>query len=590
MAGTLRKISTSCGWNSHQESFLSLQNALSSLIRGRAPYISGDQVVALINSSLGEPGRVLRPAGLPQCEGLAGGGTSQCLGGGSSKDSSDSGMSSQAETGDERLADQLVCGTADEQRLPSAVPPPRVFPRDLCGPRQPHQGTVVQHQQHCRLPSHRQLQHVHAHRCMFTDSIGRLYSTAGAAEGGEDGGGDGEGEGGELDETSGASSSTEDEEDGLVAKDRVANELVTDVKDAAALTSVEGGKYFLISNEDRLQYLGSTLPKGMPQEFEATKCGGVLIRESTLHLIHKVQEVLSQLQLARQSSPAPPSDDADTPPAPSGVRVRRRHFLLEGLHGSGKSFALATAVLWARANGWLTFYVPRAKEWTSGGFFYKHPGSEEWDTPVQARTVLQAFRNSNKDTLATLPVRATKTLALGEGPGTGLARGPQTLTLKEGSTLLELVERGLDVQQAAVSAVVSLRAELALVTEVPVLIAIDEPPAHHPPAQLTFQLSCAPVHAFRPMAGTTPLANGIILAAMSESMGVGQMAPQLPGVPKKVRYEIPRFSLAEAEAAVAFYRSRGVILREPDADEVKRLFYLTNGNGAEIRKLAYMLS
>lgn len=46
-------------------------------------------------------------------------------------------------------------------------------------------------------------------------------------------------------------------------------------------------------------------------------------------------------------------------------------------------------VQWAREEGWLVLYVPSAKEWTHGGFFYKHPLTGLWDTPVQAENVLK---------------------------------------------------------------------------------------------------------------------------------------------------------------------------------------------------------
>lgn len=50
---------------------------------------------------------------------------------------------------------------------------------------------------------------------------------------------------------------------------------------------------------------------------------------------------------------------------------------------------LAMLVHWARAEGWLVFYVPRGRDWTHGGFFYKNPQTDLWDTPVQAENVLK---------------------------------------------------------------------------------------------------------------------------------------------------------------------------------------------------------
>jgi hypothetical protein len=71
-----------------------------------------------------------------------------------------------------------------------------------------------------------------------------------------------------------------------------------------------------------------------------------------------------------------------------GVKVRKQ-VILDGPVSCGKSIALAMLVQWAREEGWLVFYVPRGKEWTHGGFFYKHPQTGLWDTPVQAENVLK---------------------------------------------------------------------------------------------------------------------------------------------------------------------------------------------------------
>jgi len=67
--------------------------------------------------------------------------------------------------------------------------------------------------------------------------------------------------------------------------------------------------------------------------------------------------------------------------------------VLDGPVSCGKSIALAMLVQWAREEGWLVLYVPKGKEWTHGGFFYKHPQTGLWDTPVQAENVLKARPN-----------------------------------------------------------------------------------------------------------------------------------------------------------------------------------------------------
>ena len=68
----------------------------------------------------------------------------------------------------------------------------------------------------------------------------------------------------------------------------------------------------------------------------------------------------------------------------------RKQVVLDGPVSCGKSIALAMLVHWARDEGWLVFYVPRGRDWTHGGFFYRNPKTGLWDTPLQAENVLKA--------------------------------------------------------------------------------------------------------------------------------------------------------------------------------------------------------
>lgn len=63
---------------------------------------------------------------------------------------------------------------------------------------------------------------------------------------------------------------------------------------------------------------------------------------------------------------------------------------MDGPRCCGKSITLAMLVHWAREEGWLVLYVPRGREWTHGGYFYKSPQTGLWDTPLQAENVLKA--------------------------------------------------------------------------------------------------------------------------------------------------------------------------------------------------------
>lgn len=68
----------------------------------------------------------------------------------------------------------------------------------------------------------------------------------------------------------------------------------------------------------------------------------------------------------------------------------QKQIVLDGPVSCGKSIALAMLVQWAREENWLVLYVPKGREWTHGGMFYKNPKTDLWDTPVQAANILQA--------------------------------------------------------------------------------------------------------------------------------------------------------------------------------------------------------
>lgn len=65
-------------------------------------------------------------------------------------------------------------------------------------------------------------------------------------------------------------------------------------------------------------------------------------------------------------------------------------------------------------------------------------------------------------------------LSLGEGPGIPPLKGGKEKVPEDGWSLADLVQFGIENPHFSVSVVVRLRAELAKVTSVPVMIAIDE--------------------------------------------------------------------------------------------------------------------
>lgn len=74
----------------------------------------------------------------------------------------------------------------------------------------------------------------------------------------------------------------------------------------------------------------------------------------------------------------------------------RKQIVLDGPVSCGKSITLSLLVYWARQEGWLVLYSPKGKEWSHGGFFYKHPDTGLWDTPIQAAKILQVFQHGKQ--------------------------------------------------------------------------------------------------------------------------------------------------------------------------------------------------
>ncbi|KAK2982766.1 hypothetical protein RJ640_025182 [Escallonia rubra] len=269
--------------------------------------------------------------------------------------------------------------------------------------------------------------------------------------------------------------------------------------------------------------------------------------------------------------------------AKKGPKVRKQ-IVLDGPVSCGKSIALAMLVHWARDQDWLVLYVPKGREWTHGGFFYKNPQTGFWDTPD--------FVKYNKSRLCQLPCHIYDPIPLGEGAGVGWMKDADTMAMPEGSTLYDLVQTGITHTHAAVGVVVRLRKELALVKDIPVLIAIDQYnnwftfSEYEEPVTVR---SCRPIHAkelatvnaFRSM-----MHDNMMVGAFSHSTAVGKLRKELPDVPVDARIDFPRYNLDEAATVCHYYLRQRLIRREAfSEDGWKRIYYLSNGNGAEMRWL-----
>ncbi|CAK9164128.1 unnamed protein product [Ilex paraguariensis] len=234
--------------------------------------------------------------------------------------------------------------------------------------------------------------------------------------------------------------------------------LFTSTASLSHLTRKDTCTYMKFSMEELNAVLPEGLPLGMLKEFEESKRTALLVRQNFLDLRDNFRRIVD-----------PPLQSSGS----KGLKVRKQ-IVLDGPVSCGKSIALAMLVHWARDEGWLVFYVPKGREWTHGGFFYKNPQTGLWDTPVQAANVLQDFLKHNESRLKELPCQIFDPIPLGEGAGVGWLKDVDSMAMPEGSTLHELVQAGLTSTHASVGVLVRLRKELSLIKDIPVLIAIDQ--------------------------------------------------------------------------------------------------------------------
>ncbi|GKV20742.1 hypothetical protein SLEP1_g30824 [Rubroshorea leprosula] len=356
--------------------------------------------------------------------------------------------------------------------------------------------------------------------------------------------------------------------------------LFTSTPSLSQLTRKDACSYFKFSEERLKAVLPEGLSQGMIEEFKESMRPALLIRQSFLDLRDNFRHVVDP---PMWSSPG------------KGPKVRKQ-IVLDGPVSCGKSIALAMLVYWARDEGWLVLYVPKGREWTHGGFFYKNPETGLWDTPLQAENVLKDFLKYNEGRLQQLPCQIFDPIPLGEGAGVGLMKGVESMALPEGSSLYDLVQMGIQYTQAAVGVVVRLRKELSLVKDIPVLIAIDqynnwftfseyEEPVSVRSHRPVHARELAMVNAFRSM-----MHDDMMVGAFSHSTAVGKLRADLPEVPVDARVNFPRYTLDEAETVCYYYLRQRLVRREVFSDENwKKIYFLSNGNGSEIRSLVPLM-
>ncbi|PIA59608.1 hypothetical protein AQUCO_00400473v1 [Aquilegia coerulea] len=320
--------------------------------------------------------------------------------------------------------------------------------------------------------------------------------------------------------------------------------LFTRTKTISQLTRKDTCFYMEFSLDELNEVLPEGLPEGMTKEFDEAKRNGLLVRQNFLELRDNFRRIV----------------DPTLCSANGKVPKVRKQIVLDGPASGGKSIALAMLVKWAREQGWLVLYVPKGKEWTHGGYFYHNPQTELWDTPVQA------------------------------GGGLGWMRGGDSMTMAERFQLFHLVQAGISPPPAAGGVVIPLREKIYLGKNIPVLFCIAHWFTFSEYGEPVTVRSSRPIHskelatvrAFRSM-----MHDNMMVGAFSHSTAVGKLRKDLPDVPVDARVDFPRYSLNEAASVCYYYVRQRLIRREVFSDEKwKKIYYLSNGNGAEMRWLA----
>ncbi|KAI3507946.1 hypothetical protein L1887_22943 [Cichorium endivia] len=352
--------------------------------------------------------------------------------------------------------------------------------------------------------------------------------------------------------------------------------LFTSAASLSELSRKDACTYMKFSRKKLEEVLPERLPVGMEKEFDESMRDALLVRHSFLDLRDNFRRIVD-----------PPLQSSNV----KGLSVQKQ-IVLDGPVSCGKSIALAMLVHWARDEGWLVLYVPEGRSWTHGGLFYKNPQTGLWDTPVQAANILQDFLKYNESSLMKLPCKIFDPIPLGEGAGVGRMKDADSMSMPEGSTLYDLIQTGITTTHASVGVVVRLREELSLVNEIPVLFAIDQYNSWFTFTEFEEPVtvrSCRPIHAkevatvnaFRSM-----MHDNMMVGAFSHSTAVGKLRKDLPDVPTNARVTFPRYTLEEAAVVSHYYLRQRLIRREAFSEEGwKKLYFLSNGNGSEMRWL-----
>ena len=146
--------------------------------------------------------------------------------------------------------------------------------------------------------------------------------------------------------------------------------------------------------------------------------------------------------------------------------------VFSGSRGCGKSMALNLVMLRALENGWLTMFMLDSREWISEkgaldrgtdtpvGVVPSKMRQDMYSQPMGSQKILENIAKLHSEALSQLPKRRKYT--------------HKAYSYDDDKSLMTIVKRGLNSLLFASDALYDLRMEFNLVTEYPVLIAIDQ--------------------------------------------------------------------------------------------------------------------
>lgn len=259
-----------------------------------------------------------------------------------------------------------------------------------------------------------------------------------------------------------------------------------------------------------------------------------------------------------------------------------RSVVLEGERGAGKSVAMAQLAVWARAQGWLVLALDGLAMTRGGRIVRSRRSPALFDQPGTNRLLLERFAAAEGPALAQLP-----------------AQLPAPAGSAGGATLLELVQSGARSEENSTAVLERLRAELALVTRVPVLLLVDNVNALHNPSAYYDMDSPSFAPVFLPPArlagprlfldhtrqfflrGTT-----VVAATRQGGVAAGPFERFCDARLPRDRRVLPPLTLGEQETLLREWHASQQLTRLLSPVSRRYLAALTGGNAAELRAVA----